>query len=76
MVFLMSFVAFNFPSIWALENNMRVTIILCAVAMIIGTWLRFFAIKYTDNFYVLLASQSLIAISQPFVGNAASKLAT
>lgn len=37
---------------------------------------RYFALALTNNFYLLLASQTLIACCQPFLCNGVSKLAS
>ena len=53
MVFLISFVLFNFGSVQALEHSMAKTFKLCAVSMVLGSWARWLVIEKTDNFVYL-----------------------
>ena len=41
MVFLMTFVLVNFPSIWAMEKNIKLTFVASASGTVIGAWGRY-----------------------------------
>lgn len=76
LIFLIAFIVMNFVTVQALEYSVSKTFKFCAFMIILGSWVRYAAIMMTDNFYLLLVGQALIAIFQPFLGNAASKVAT
>ena len=75
-LFLISFVIFNFPSTIAIEKNIKWTFVMSAGAQTIGSWLRYFILLKTNNFYGLIFAQGIIASIGPFIGNMPSKLAT
>lgn len=76
MVFLFAFVIFNFPTIPALEKSMKWTFKISALWMVVGAWCRYLVIAATENIYLMIIGQFIIAIFQPFLGNGASKLAS
>ena len=57
MFFLISFILFNFPSIYVLENlGLKWTFKLSAAGTALGAWLRYYVTKETGNFtYLLIA---------------------
>lgn len=62
MVFLIAFVIFNFPTIPALEKSMKWTFKISALLMVAGAWLRYLLIAATDNIYLMIIGQFIIAI--------------
>ena len=76
MVYLFAFVLFNFASISAIEFSTKWTFKICAIANIVGSWGKWFALYATSNFYYLVVVQTFLACFQPFLGNGASKVAT
>ena len=54
MIFLISFIAFNFVSVAAIEKNISITFKLSAFFNVFGVWGRWIALKYTGNFYYLV----------------------
>ena len=76
MVYLFAFVLFNFASISAIEFSTKWTFKICAIANIVGSWGKWFALYATSNFYYLVVVQTFLACFQPFLGNGASKVAS
>lgn len=55
VLFLVSFIVFNFASISALENlGLAKTFQICAIGQILGVWLRWVTLASFGNFYLLL----------------------
>ena len=76
MVFLITFIFVNFPSIWAMEKNIKTTFVLSAGGTVVGAWLRYLVVKHDASFNWLIVAQSLIGATQPFIYNGSSKIAT
>jgi MFS transporter, FLVCR family, feline leukemia virus subgroup C receptor-related protein len=85
VLFLISFILFNFLTVASLEKfgiSITVSYIIilqfkvAAAASIIGAALRWIMLRESDHFYLLLIGQAISAISNPFLNNGASKLAT
>ena len=77
IVFLAGAVFLNMFSSPALERfGMARTFKVCAVFIILGAWIRYFALAWAGNFHLLLIGQTLPAIAQPFLLNGVSKVAT
>ena len=55
MIFLISFIAFNFASVAAIEKNICNTFKVSSFFTVFGVWGRWIVIKYTGNFYYLVA---------------------
>jgi len=76
-MFLFAAILFNFVSMKALEvYGLSATFKVCAVGVIVGVWIRYFALVGTGDFGVVLLGQSFIAVMQPFLYNGPSKVAT
>ena len=76
LIFLISFIFNNFLTVYALEYSVAKTFKVGAALAIVGAWVRWAAIVSTSNFYTLMIGQGLIALTQPFLQNGTSKVAT
>ena len=63
LLFLISFIINNFLTIYALEYSVSKTLKASAILAIIGGWVRWIAVASTDNFYMLMIGQGLIAVA-------------
>ena len=73
MSYMLMYVLVNFPSNWVIDvRGIKKGIVIGAVLTSIGTAFRCLV---TTNFYFVIAGQLLCAIAQPFILNAAAKVA-
>ena len=75
--FLMTIVCFNFIAVYVLEVvGLNITFRVSAIGIIGACWLRYFVLKETGDFVLFLIPQALVAVFQPFLYDAISKIAT
>lgn len=62
MIFLVSFIVFNFPTVYILEKlGLSKTFRFCALGTVAGAWGRYFALSVIGEFKYLLLFQTIIA---------------
>jgi len=67
----------NFPATLSLEKfGLAINFRAAALIIIVACWLRWLLMVLTNSFAFLLFGQGLVAISQPFIYNGISKIAT
>ena len=75
-VFLISSIIMQIPSVYIIEKfGLSYSFKLAAILTIGGSWLRFICLGSFDNFEILMAPQSLIALANPIITNGISKTA-
>ena len=62
MIFLISFIVFNFASVASIEKSISWTFKISSFFTVFGVWGRWIVIKYTGNFYYLVGFQAVMAI--------------
>jgi hypothetical protein len=81
IIFGLSFIVMNFPSIWLLEQGKSAgygvywALKICSIVFIVAAWGRYFGLKWTEDIRVVICFQALAGCCLAFVQNMFSKIA-